>query len=53
MATIHDNKFEFILSGLTEVKFTEKDHEITDKQPYEGVTTSISFKLYFSKYSMN
>lgn len=39
MATIHDNEFMFNMDGLTEVRFSVRDHRLTDGQPYEGVFT--------------
>ncbi|KZN50817.1 hypothetical protein [Pseudoalteromonas luteoviolacea] len=38
MTTLHDNKFTFNLEGLSSVSFVVEDYEVTDGQPYEGVT---------------
>jgi len=40
MPTIRDNDFQFTMSGLTDVRFQETSHSITDNQPYEGVSKS-------------
>jgi hypothetical protein len=37
---LQDNHFDFNLNGLTEVAFQERDHSITNGQPYNGVSCS-------------
>lgn len=38
MTTLHNNEFVFNIEGLSEISFTEKDHKITQGQPYQGVS---------------
>ncbi|PTO81985.1 flagellin [Vibrio splendidus] len=38
MTKIHNNEFTFIIEGLSEISFIEKEHKITKGQPYEGIS---------------
>ncbi len=37
MATIRDNEFSFLMTGLSNFKFEIQDYCITDGQPWEGI----------------